>query len=84
VFFGECNVRFPEAEVLAAIYAEAADYPIYEDFVDYSVTGSASDWLALQGIPAIAVELSNHSDTDLKRNLAGVLAAIQAYGSNDH
>lgn len=55
---------------LAAIYAEAAEYPVFDDFVDYSVTGAASNWLASQGIPAIDVELSNRSDTDWKRNLA--------------
>ncbi len=82
VFFGECDSPFPESEALAAIYAEAADYPLFDDFVDYSVTGAASDWLALQGIPAIAVELSNHSDTDWKRNLAGVLAIIETYRLN--
>lgn len=82
VFFGECDSPFPASEALAAIYAEAADYAVFDDFVDYSVTGAASDWLALQGIPAIAVELSNHTDTDWKRNLAGVLAIIETYRLN--
>ena len=82
VFFGECDSPFPASEALAAIYAEAAEYPVFDDFVDYSVTGAASDWLALQGIPAIAVELSNHTDTDWKRNLAGVLAIIETYRLN--
>lgn len=79
VYFGECDAPSLASEALAAIYAEAAEYPVFDEFVDYSVTGAASNWLASQGIPAIDVELSNHSDTDWKRNLAGVLAVIESY-----
>jgi predicted deacylase len=79
VFFGECDAPFPESEALAAVYAEAAGYPLYEGFVDYSVTGAASDWLALQGVPAIAVELTDHTDIDWRQNLAGMLAVIEAF-----
>jgi predicted deacylase len=82
VFFGECETRSVESEALAAIYAEGSGYPLYMGFNDYSVTGAASDWLASQGIPAIAVELTNHSDVDWQQNLAGMLAVINAYSSS--
>jgi hypothetical protein len=35
----------------------------------------------LQGIPAITVELVNHTELDWERNLAGLRAVLQYYGS---
>jgi predicted deacylase len=81
VFFGECETQLRESENLADIYAEAAEYPLYEEFTAYDVTGASTDWLALQGIPAIAVELTNHRDTDWQQNLAGILAVISVYST---
>ncbi len=39
--------------------------------------GSSADWLAGQGIPALAVVLTNHHQTEFRRNLKGVLALIR-------
>jgi hypothetical protein len=36
--------------------------------------------LACQGISAIAVELTNHTDTDGAQNLAAIQAVIDEYG----
>jgi hypothetical protein len=79
VFFGDCGTGFAPSAALAAVYAEAAEYPLYESFDFYRVTGAASDWLTLQGIPAIAVELNDHSDLDWAQNLTGVRAVMVAF-----
>ena len=79
VFPGGCNDRFPAALALADDYSSGSTYPVQKEFVSYHVTGDASDWLSLQGIPSISVELSTHKDTEFKRNLAGVLSVLQAF-----
>lgn len=63
---------------LAQIYGDAAGYAA-GPFTAYDVTGSASDWLVSQGIPAIAVELFTHESTEYGRNLAGVQAVLDLY-----
>jgi LysM repeat protein len=80
VFAGGCDGPFPEAEALATLYAQAAGYPSFESFDEYPVTGDATDWLSLRGVPAITVELSSHSDTDWDQNLAGMRAVLGLYG----
>ncbi len=81
VFAGGCDGPFPEAEALAAAYAEAAGYVAFETFDEYPVTGDATDWLSLRGVPAITVELSTHSDTDWAQNLAGMRALLALFGT---
>jgi LysM repeat protein/predicted deacylase len=81
VYSGGCDGPFPEADALAAAYAEAAGYTAFETFDEYPVTGDATDWLSLRGVPAITVELSTHSDTDWAQNLAGMRALLAVYGS---
>lgn len=76
VYAGGCDERFAPADGLAETYAAAAGYPFELQFTGYSVTGSAVDWLALQGIPAIEVELSNHSDTDWEQNLKAMIEVL--------
>jgi LysM repeat protein len=81
VFAGGCDGPFPAAEALAAVYAGAAGYSSFETFDEYPVTGDATDWLSLRGVPAITVELSSHSETDWAQNLAGMRAVLGLYGS---
>jgi predicted deacylase len=80
VFVGACEEPLPKAETLAAVYAEAAGYPVFDRFDDYPVTGDASDWLSGAGIPAITVELSSHTATDWPQNLAGIRAVLGLFG----
>jgi LysM repeat protein/predicted deacylase len=80
VLAGGCDGPFPEAEALAALYAQAAGYPFFESFDEYPVTGDATDWLSLRGVPAITVELRGHNDTDWAENLAGMRAVLGRYG----
>ena len=79
VYVASCDSVYAPSRALGDVYADAAQYPLYESFDDYAVTGGASDWLACAGIPAIAVELTNHTDTDGEKNLAAMRAVIAIY-----
>ena len=76
VFAGGCDTRFAGADLLAATFAHGSAYPFRTSFDSYRVTGDASDWLSLQGIPAIAVELYNHDEIDMAQNLGGIEAVL--------
>lgn len=82
VFSSGCPEPFPNSLQLAAMYGEAANYPVYERFYHYPVTGDAGDWLATQGIPSISVELKTHEDIDWTENLAGVLMILDNFGNS--
>jgi protein MpaA len=66
--------------VLSA-YAESSGYPA-GDFLAYPVTGDFAQWCDEQDIPVVEVELSDHIESELDRNLAGVQAVLNliAYG----
>lgn len=76
IYAGGCDGPFAASEALAVAYADAAGYPFERAFTNYRVTGDATDWLSLQGVPAITVELSTHESLDWEQNLAGMLAAL--------
>lgn len=76
VFAAGCDEPFAASVDLARVYADAAGYPFAPLFNAYQVTGDAGDWLSLQGIPAITVELTNRSEIDWVQNLAGVKALL--------
>lgn len=79
IFAAGCPDIYQPSLNLAGIYGRAAGYPIYETFTSYQVTGDAGDWLSLQGIPAITVELLNHESTDWSKNWAGVTAVLRQF-----
>jgi hypothetical protein len=81
---GGCGIRSLFSEALAKIYGGTAGYNVGE-FVAYAVNGDASNWLDAQGIPAISVLLPDRVDvteSDLKNNLAAILAVFKNYGQN--
>jgi predicted deacylase len=82
VFAGGCDARFAAADALAAAFADGSGYPFRTSFDSYRVTGDATDWLSIQGIPAIAVELNNHDDTDMAQNLRGIEAVLAYLGAS--
>jgi hypothetical protein len=84
VLAGGCDAPSPEAGALATAYAEAAGYPLLETFDDYPITGDATDWLSPHGVPAITVELSDHTDIDWLQNLAGMRAVFDLLDSSTH
>jgi predicted deacylase len=59
----------PESVSLADAIAEVAPYPYPPIEAGCLYTGQFADWAADQDIPAIDVELTNHSDTDFEINL---------------
>jgi hypothetical protein len=65
---------------LAEVYATAAGYPL-QLALGYEINGDASDWLTTQGIPSIAIELTDHSRIEWDRNLAGTLAVLNHYAA---
>lgn len=80
IFMSGCPAIGPRTRALAELYAAAANYPTYEEFPSYPITGDAGDWLTTQNIPSITVELSTHSSLDWTRNLNGLLAILEQYG----
>ena len=76
VFAGGCRARFAGADALAAVFAQGSGYPFRTSFASYPVTGDAADWLAREGVPAIAVELNNHDHLDVAQNLDGIKALL--------
>jgi len=79
VYSGGCGASYPPALNLSSIYGQASGYPVNEQFTNYEVTGDASDWLALQGIPSFTVELKTRNELDWSENLAGVQAMLHYF-----
>lgn len=76
VFAGGCTGTYVAAEHLAEIYANEAKYPYGDGFTSYPITGDATNWLSLQHIPAIVVELATRDQTEWTQNLAGMQAVL--------
>jgi len=66
----------PETKTILSLYSQASGYPAHENFDYYTVTGDAVNWLAKQNIPAISVLLTNHTDAEWDKNLAGIQALL--------
>jgi len=80
VYASTCrNGILPETIALLNTYGAAANYPRFEEFDYYEITGDMVNWLARQGIPAISVLLSDKNSTDFSRNQVGLRAVIEAY-----
>lgn len=59
----------PPSVKLAELVASVTDYPYPPINTGCRYTGGLVDWAAFQGIPAVDIELSTHSSTDLEMNL---------------
>ncbi len=81
VYAGGCDGVYAPSLELAALYGEASGYSVYEQFTHYQVTGDASDWLTLQGIPSFTVELRTRNGIDWPENLAGIWAMLDYYAN---
>ena len=79
---GACGDRTLVSADLALTYGLAAGYPIadFENLTNQELNGDGTNWLDLQGIPAIAVLLPNYESVDWNSNLAGMLAVLEEYG----
>lgn len=78
IFPSHCGAgQHQPSQDLATVYSRASGYPLYSGgFTSYPITGDAGDWLTMQGIPSITIELRNHLDDDWQQNLQGTLTVI--------
>ena len=80
VFASSChNGVLSDTTTLTNLYADASGYKAYESFDFYQITGDMVNWLAKERIPAISVLLTNHTDTEWNKNLAGISAVLNHY-----
>jgi hypothetical protein len=50
VFTAGCPDTFPPSRELAEVYSQAANYPVYDQFPAYDISGDAGDYLALKWV----------------------------------
>lgn len=82
VYAGGCEGDFPAANGLAHIYADASGYPFRPSFSAYPINGDVTNWLSLQHIPAITIELRTQSSPEFDQNLGGLLAVLDYYSQS--
>ncbi len=79
VYPGTCgSVSNSASTALVNTFAAAAGYPTGAVFDAYEVNGDMVNWMTKIGVPAISVLLSDHSNAEMSKNLAGVQAIITA------
>lgn len=67
-----------KTEELALLMAQNTDYRYAPEGIPGQITtGDAIDWLTTQGITAVEVELSSHTELDWDQNLAALLAFLK-------
>ena len=74
-----CGNILAGTKTLLSTYAKASTYPPHDTFKDYAVTGDMSDWVSKNGIPAISVILTTHTNIEWTKNLAGVKAVLAQF-----
>lgn len=80
VYSSSCNNGIStETRELTNLFAKAAGYTAHEEFDYYQITGDMVNWFASQNIPAISVLLTNHTDTEFSKNVAGLQAVLSKY-----
>lgn len=80
VYSSSCdNGVSEETKELTKLYAQASGYKGYEEFDYYAITGDMVNWLAKEGIPAISVLLTSHTDTEWGKNQKGIEAVLNYY-----
>lgn len=83
VFASNCHGGvLPETTTLTDIFASASGYPAHDSFDFYATTGDMTNWLAKINVPSISVLLTNHTDTEFTKNLAGIQAILQHYAAS--
>jgi hypothetical protein len=80
VYASNChNGVSTETREIMNVFAKASGYPAHDDFNFYEVTGDMTNWLAKVNVPSISILLTNHTDTEWTKNLAGVKAVLKHY-----
>jgi hypothetical protein len=68
-----------ETRTLMNAYSKGSGYPAHENFDFYATTGDMTNWLAKEGVPAVSVLLTNHTDTEWAKNEGGIKAVLEHY-----
>lgn len=80
IFLDSCQHHAPTAK-LAQVLSKGTGYPVPEEgWTGYPITGDFGDYLAGEGVAAVTVELTDHTNSEFKRNLAGVHALLDSVG----
>jgi murein tripeptide amidase MpaA len=80
VFASSChNGVSEETKELTDRFAEASSYPAYQEFNFYEITGDMVNWFAKEGIPAISVLLTTHTDVEWEKNKKGTIAFLNYF-----
>jgi len=80
VYTSSChNGVLDETTQLVKLFSKASGYPANEDFDFYEITGDAVNWLAKINVPAISVLMTNHTDLEVNKNIAGIKAIFGYY-----
>jgi hypothetical protein len=80
VYASNCHTGVStETKNLMNAYSKASGYPANDSFDFYATTGDMTNWLAKIGTPAVSILLTNHTDTEWSKNLAGIQAVFKYY-----
>lgn len=80
VFASNCHDSvLEETKTIMNLYSKASNYKANESFDFYATTGDMVNWLAKEKIPAFSVLLTNHTDSEWDKNLAGIKAMLAHY-----
>ena len=82
---GNCGDQSQVSQPLADVYAAGAGYPAadFEALAGQVVNGDSTNWLDGQGIPAISVLLSEYDVPEPDANIAGVLAVLAQFATEE-
>lgn len=73
IYGGDCDGDGTSNEMVRVL-GNATGYNFGTAFSDYTVSGTAANWVDGLGIPAADVELATAENTDFARNLRGIIA----------
>ena len=80
VFASNChNGVSTETNSLVDAFAGASGYSANQSFDFYATTGDMTNWLAKINVPTISILLTNHTDTEWTKNLAGIKAVLNSF-----
>ncbi len=78
VYASSCEGKTVSSDTTALtnLFAQASGYPAHQSFDAYETSGDMVNWLAKNGIPAISVLLTDHTNTEWEKNRKGIEAVL--------
>lgn len=70
VSVGVCSTNTAAAIALGGVVADVTDYRLYTSGSFFPMTGDATGYFNSIGVPAIEIELTDHTNIEWERNLA--------------